>query len=263
MRRELKYLVREADRERLVRRLSPYIRPDPHATVRKDGALGYTVRSIYFDSPGLRDWTEKESGDEIRRKTRIRSYDTPGSGPTVLEIKRKENQAVWKDRAPMTAQQATYLLAGGQPEDLDLPKKVRIAAERFLYRIRAERRKPVLLVTYWREPNVGRLDPSLRVTLDRRLRVAAFPSLGPEMEGLFSERLKPVMPGSFILEVKYDRSHPSWMRAIVAEFGIRQQALSKYGMGLQLESLAAPWRFGRSAVGALAASPAQVPSLSP
>ena len=252
MRRELKYLVREADRERLVRRLAPYIRPDPHATVVKDGTLGYTVRSIYLDTPGLRDWAEKESGDEIRRKLRIRSYDTPGSGPTVLEIKRKENSAVWKDRAPMTAQQAVTLLKGASPSDLDLKEKVRIPAERFLYRLRAERRQPVLLVTYWREPNVGRLDPSLRVTLDRRLRVAAFPSLGPDLIGLFSERLRPVMPGSFILEVKYNRDHPSWMRAIVAEFSIRQQALSKYGMGLQLESQTAPWRFGRAAVGALA-----------
>ncbi|MEO0557300.1 MAG: VTC domain-containing protein, partial [Bacteroidota bacterium] len=89
MRSELKYLVREADRERLLSLISPFVQPDPHASPREDGRVGYTVRSIYFDTPGLRDWAEKESGDQVRRKLRVRGYDANDSSPVVLEIKRK------------------------------------------------------------------------------------------------------------------------------------------------------------------------------
>lgn len=249
MRRELKYLVPERDRGRLLSRLAPFVHPDPHASAREEGTPGYTVRSVYFDTPGLRDWAEKESGDQVRRKLRVRGYDAPGSGRVVLEIKRKEEQAVWKDRAPVTPTQAFDLLTRGRLPDLLEP--ARTSAERFLYRLRAERRQPVLLVTYWREPLLGRLDPSLRVTLDRRLRVASFPRLGPDMAGLYRENLRPVMPSRFILEVKFDRVYPSWMRGLVGEFGLRQQALSKYAIGMDAEARAAPWRFGRPAVGAL------------
>lgn len=255
MRRELKYLVREADRARLAARIAPYVVPDPHASPPEASgeAPRYTVRSAYFDTRSLRDWAEKESGDEIRRKVRVRTYDAPGSSPVVLEIKRKENAAVWKDRAPMTAEQAARLLAGTSLGALPhLSPEARTAAERFLFRLRAEHRRPTLLVTYDREPFVGRLDPSLRVTFDRRLRVSPFPTLGPDLSGLYADRQRPVLPGAFILEVKYDRAFPSWLRTVTGAFGLRQQALSKYGLGLAAEARAAPWRFGAPAVAALA-----------
>ncbi|MEM1054161.1 MAG: polyphosphate polymerase domain-containing protein [Bacteroidota bacterium] len=252
----MKYLVLERDRVRLAARLAPFLRPDPHATQQREDTRGYTVRSIYFDTPGLRDWAEKESGDAIRRKLRVRSYDAPGTSPIVLEIKRKEENAVWKDRAPMSPQEAVEILASTVPDGLR--GRTRTAAERFLYRLRAEHRRPVLLVTYWREPLLGRFDPSLRVTFDRQMRVGAYPRLGFQLEGLYAESLRPVLPGRFILEVKFDRDYPSWMRQIVSEFGLRQQALSKYAMGMEAEARAAPWRFGGPAVGALASRPAVV-----
>ncbi|MEM6328461.1 MAG: polyphosphate polymerase domain-containing protein [Bacteroidota bacterium] len=256
MRRELKYLVREADRERLLSRIGPFVTPDPYARPRADGRTGYTVRSIYFDTPGLRDWAEKESGDQVRRKLRVRGYDAPGSSPLVLEIKRKEEQAVWKDRATVTARQAVALLSRGPLPCL--PEPARTAAKRFVYRLRAERRQPTLLVTYWREPLVGRFDPSLRVTLDQRLRVASFPRLGPDADGLYRETLRPVLRGRFILEVKFDRVYPSWLRETISRLGLSRQALSKYAIGMEAEARAAPWRFGRPAITALADRPALV-----
>ncbi|MEO0557092.1 MAG: VTC domain-containing protein, partial [Bacteroidota bacterium] len=159
-------------------------------------------------------------------------------------------------RAPLSPRQAMALLARG---DLPaLPEPTRTAAERFVYRLRAERRQPVLLVTYWREPLVGRLEPSLRVTLDRWLRVAPYPRIGAEFEGLYRENLRPIMPEQFILEVKFDRLYPSWMRGIVGELGLKKRALSKYAMGMEAEARASPWRFGRAAVGALSWRPAVV-----
>ena len=257
MRRELKYLVRESERQGLIGALAPFLRPDPHAAAPGPDAPapsgpGYWVRSVYHDTPGLRDWSDKASGDEIRRKTRVRAYGAPGESPVFLEVKRKNNAGVWKDRAAVTPEQARALLAGAAPGALARPLApgARAAAERFLYRLRAEHRRPVLLVTYWREPLVGRFDPSLRVTLDRALRVRAHP--GGALEALWAERQRPLHRGRFILEVKFDRAYPSWLRPLVGRLGLRQQALSKYAMGMELEAARAPWRFGRPAVGALA-----------
>lgn len=252
MRRELKFLVAERDRERLAARLAPFVRPDAHAD-RTTG--GYTVRSIYFDTPGLRDYADKLSGDHARRKVRVRGYNAPGAAPVVLEVKRKRGAGSWKDRAPMPAAEAARLLAGGRPAP-GAPD----AVARFLYRLRAEHRRPTLLVTYDREPLVGRFDPSLRVTLDRRLRCAPYPRLGAALEGLYADGpaggLAPVLDGRLVLEVKFDRAFPSWLTGVLAPLDAPRLALSKYGMGLDARIPQAPWRFGAAALPALAARPA-------
>lgn len=249
MRRELKYLVRERDRERLHARIAPFVQPDARAS--GPGRPHYVVRSVYFDTTDLRDYYEKLSGIQARRKLRVRGYDEPDGDPLFIEIKRKHGGAVWKDRAALPAATVAQLLAGQAPTGL--PPNTRPAADRFLYRLRREARRPTLLVTYDREPLVGRLDPSLRITFDRRLRCAPFPTLGPDLHGLFAEySLRPVLGDAFILEVKFDRVFPSWLQSTLAEFGLRKQALSKYCLGLGHEASSTPWRFrGRSAVRAL------------
>ena len=251
MRQELKYLVSEADRDRLHARIAPFVRADELAG--GDGQPSYTVRSVYFDTPDLRDYHEKLSGIQVRRKLRIRAYDLAGHGnPTFLEVKRKHGGAVWKDRAALDAGTVTALLGGGDPSEA-VPPSERVAAARFIYRLRREARRPTLLVTYDREPLVGRLDPSLRITFDRRLRCAAYPVLGPDLNGLYAERgLRPALVGRFILEVKFDRVFPSWLRLVLSEFGLRRQALSKYVIGLDDAMAATPWRFRGAAVPALA-----------
>jgi hypothetical protein len=233
MRRELKYLVPEADRERLLARIAPYLGSDAHAERRGAGPPSYTVRSVYLDTPDLRDYHEKESGILRRRKLRIRGYDTPTNAGVFLEVKHKNGSAVWKDRTLVPAPVAARLVAGDPVAGLGLSVAAERSAASFVYRLRRECRRPVLLVTYDREPLVGRLDPSLRVTLDRRLRCAAYPELSDDLGGLYDERrLRQVLPGQFILEVKFDRVYPSWFRSLVGAFGLRRQALSKYGMGL-------------------------------
>ena len=244
MRHELKYLVDERDRQRFANAITPFVRTDAHAS---GETPTYTVRSAYFDTPGLRDYADKLSGDESRRKVRVRAYDAPGSGPVFLEVKRKRGSVGWKDRARMPAAEAARLLGGAHPAP-----EADDAVFRFLYRLRAEHRRPTLLVTYDRQPLVGRFDPTLRITFDRRLRCAAYPRLGPTLDGLYDEALTPLLPGRFILEVKFDRVFPSWLRGPLASIGAKQQALSKYAMGLEARIQEAPWRFGRPALSALA-----------
>lgn len=246
MRRELKYLVRESDRDRLHALVAPFVSADAHAG--GAGPPSYTVRSVYFDTPDLQDYAEKLSGIQVRKKLRIRAYDLPEPGSRAfLEIKRKHGRAVWKDRAVLPPATIAQVLDGASPVGL-MDRRAREAAGRFLFFLRRERRCPTLLVTYDREPLVGRFDPSLRITLDRRLRCKSYPVLGADLGGLYTERgLHAVFPHHFILEVKFDRTFPSWLRYRLASLGLRQQALSKYGLSLEHEAQTAGRRFGSPA----------------
>lgn len=243
MRREVKYLIRERDSEALAQAVRPYVTPDNNAS----GEMPtYVVRSIYYDTPALRDYTDKASGDWARRKVRVRGYGLLDSGPVFLEVKRKRGDVSWKDRVALDRGEAARLLSEGRPGG-SAPDEV----FRFLYRLRAERRLPVLLIAYDRQPYVGRFDPSLRITFDCRLRCAAYPEVGSDLSGLYSDTLTPILDGQFVLEVKYDRLFPSWLVAPLAALGAQRQALSKYGMGLESEISRSPRRFGRPALSAL------------
>ncbi len=61
------------------------------------------VRSIYFDSPRLDSFQEKANGDNLKRKIRIRWYDTPENLcadeiPVFLESKWRRGGARYKER---------------------------------------------------------------------------------------------------------------------------------------------------------------------
>lgn len=251
MRHELKYLVPESDRDWVHERLVPFVRSDPHAD--GDARKAYVVRSIYFDTPGLKDFVEKQDGILRRRKLRIRGYgpEHPET-PVFLEVKHKNEARVWKDRVSLPARTAVALIRGAVPKPSHSQRDAQ-ALGRFLYWMRREGRKAVMLVTYDREPLVGRFDPSLRVTFDRHLRCAPYPVLGPELEGLYSDDLSPIFREHFILEVKFDRVFPSWLRSILAERSYPRRALSKYVMSLLSVARGSPWRYrGGPAVRALA-----------
>ena len=60
------------------------------------------INSVYFDTPGLHAWSEKENGDNIKRKVRARWYsrtgELAGQTPVFLELKRRIGSARRKMR---------------------------------------------------------------------------------------------------------------------------------------------------------------------
>ena len=84
-RREFKYLVSPVQTAQIARRLEQVMLPDPH-----NGAGGYTVRSLYFDTLSDRDYTDKLNGYYQRRKIRLRSYGTD----STLKLELKEKQGI-------------------------------------------------------------------------------------------------------------------------------------------------------------------------
>lgn len=232
LREELKYVLPTSALPALRKAIEPFTEPDPHGRGYEE--IGYTVRSIYLDSPNLLYYHEKQAHLQHRKKLRIRGYNLPTDEDIVfLEIKRKHTTRVEKDRAAVrrvdlgvmfeTGRYAEYLCASTHA-GID-------AGRRFFFHLYKEHLRPTSLVAYEREAFKGCFDASFRVTFDRDVRGALY----PELDGLFAEDdMRPAMPGYFIMEVKFATRMPAWMGQVIAEFGLMQQAASKYCMCLDL-----------------------------
>ncbi len=237
-RHELKYFVRPHELDAAREMLAPFMQPDPYARRCPDGR--YTVRSIYFDTPDLRFYHEKLAGIKVRKKLRVRTYNCRGADSIAFfEIKRKVGNAVRKERVRVPYEQAVQLLDPQRPswsvrselEDVRFSHAARATLERFFFLMSYLRLRPTVLVIYDREPFVGRVDPRSRVTFDCRVRSA----IRPEMEEIFAERdLRYLTNRKQILELKFDRVMPQWLRPLTRRLNGSHRAISKYCHGIDL-----------------------------
>jgi hypothetical protein len=226
---EYKYLVPNSLVDQIRSDLQPYMEVDKFAE--KPEASGYTVRSVYYDTPGFHCYQEKMDGVKVRKKFRIRGYDQPQDDSIVfLEIKRKYESFISKNRAPLLHKNLDALFAAPDLDKYIISSsksgKEKSEAQRFLYHYYRLALRPAVLVVYDREAFMGKFDQSLRLTFDKNLRGAIFPSLSM----LYDEHcLKPAMPRHFIFEVKFFRGTlPEWVRSILKRYELPRMALSKF-----------------------------------
>jgi hypothetical protein len=236
LRVEKKYLVPIHRMDLLRDRISAFVRPDIF-TANNGGIPQYTVRSIYFDSKNFSCYSEKHEGIMLRRKFRIRGYNDMGDeNRVVMEIKRKIESRQKKYRSFVRYQDIEKLLQEG-----DIGKYViqngsgtdaLKDAAKFMYHIKKGLYIPTCLITYEREAYHGKLDPGVRVTFDKNIRSRLFPA----MDSLYDDNsMKLLFNNHFVLEIKYfNNNMPSWARSVVQEFRLRNDAISKYTIGVDV-----------------------------
>ncbi|MFC1528922.1 VTC domain-containing protein [Candidatus Latescibacterota bacterium] len=228
MKFEYKYLVPCELLPELRTLISPFMEKDSNMNF--GGRDGYTVRSIYFDTPGYDFYHEKKDGLKIRKKLRIRGYNSYNPENFVfLEIKRKNARKLMKNRAAVPYKHLNDLLFKGNAEKYVLTdrgfKEPIENAQRFLFNFHKSSLQPVVLVIYEREAFFGKFDSSMRVTFDKNLRS----SIDPDLHQLYKEEnIKYTAPGNFVLEVKFYDIFPSWMNKIIFYLGLKLVAFSKY-----------------------------------
>jgi len=240
LRYERKYLVPNYLLDELRERIRPFVNHDSFSLDTDfEHIKQYTVRSIYFDSHNLKCYDEKGEGLMMRRKLRIRSYNQPEPNKiAIVEIKRKIGNRVKKNRANILFENANQLLNYGKAEELVVAKNEKQKAafledtSRFLFHYHKGRFKPSCLITYEREAFHYKFDSTVRITFDKNIRSLKYPVI----EDLFEEaRLKHLFKSHFILEIKYGSERmPRWIKSIVHEFRLRNDALSKYAIGLEV-----------------------------
>ncbi len=242
MRYEFKYLVPMEQYAALRSALVPFLRPDSFAARQPDGR--YTVRSLYFDTPGFEMYHTKVDGIAHRMKVRLRGYNLGGLDSSVfMEIKRKYESPILKNRSEVPFGVALQLFEGKPIEQFADSIRNPDNARRFFYQILSRNMRPVANIVYEREPFAGNhLDPEndFRLTFDLHLRSVAY----PKVDQLFDETGADfAFPGFFILEVKFNRFCPAWVKPVLEEFQLRKEPASKYVGAINSNRFINPGRF--------------------
>lgn len=227
---ELKYLVTEQVAHAVRDFVGSYLELDGNCRGKPENS--YLNHSYYLDSDDLHCFWSVINGNINRFKMRLRFYDENPAGPVFLEIKRRTNDAILKQRGPVHRWAVPILLAGHPPETSHLmsdnPKHF-AAVQRFSELLLAHRARLKTHVSYIREAWVSRTDNSVRVTMDRE--VCICPRFTPEIT---TRQENPVMPWGrqVILELKFNGRFPNWFGELVRIFGIRQCGVAKYAEGV-------------------------------
>lgn len=216
-RHELKYYINMADYALLHRKLSLTMEQDANAA--KSGGE-YFIRSLYFDDMDDSALREKLDGVDDRDKFRIRIYNMSDS-LIKLECKHKEAGYIKKQSIRLSREEYEALRRGnytfllGRPE----PFARRMFAEFSLRPLR-----PVVMVDYMREAYVFPIE-DVRVTFDKNVKT------GYRSTALFDPNVPtyPVMTDyDMVLEIKFNRYLPTYIRALVQTEANARSAISKY-----------------------------------
>ena len=223
-RHELKFLISSDTFLRLYYRLRPLLHHDSHG----DGEGGYGIRSLYFDDDAKRGIFEKLAGSDPRYKYRVRIYNN--SDQVIrLEMKVKSGSLSRKHGCALTKDMTDQLLAGDAEMLFSAFRDSGKADQqtllgRFYTDWQTRLLRPALLVDYHRLPLLWP-DGNVRITFDRHL------ATGLYRQDLWDPdaALVPVLPPDMvILEVKYDRFMPDFIRDALGLSGAMPLSVSKY-----------------------------------
>jgi hypothetical protein len=217
-RSELKYYISNLEYHALRNRLMHLLSPDPHNSV----GGGYFIRSLYFDSPTDEALFEKQSGMFYRQKYRMRIYNTDTKS-VKFEIKNKHNNQVFKETATISTKSAKRIIDGDYNELLKyhnpILNKIYIKFTQNLYR-------PKVVVDYTREAYIADFF-NIRITFDLNLH-----SNNTDFE-IFSQNLHTlpvILEQKQILEIKYDKLLPDYIRGVLQLDSFERMAISKYAL---------------------------------
>ena len=224
---EIKYVVETARLPEIKRGLAEFLTPDRNG----GDTEGYFNYSIYFDSPSYHFYREKQEGDLVRIKPRIRLYrsamDAPASA-MFLELKGRYNRIVTKRRTPVDLGLAEDLLSSGPFELNGYPAEASALGE-FTYLNHRFRLAPCVTVAYHRTAFYGAFYPDVRVTFDRELLCSRATTLDNPADSFL-----PALPANrMVIELKYNNKAPRMLLGRFNSLGLQQTTFSKYATSLE------------------------------
>lgn len=214
-RQEEKYLMTLVEMHRLSGLLDSVMIQDSH-----NGARGYCIRSLYFDTLNEKDYEEKMDGIELRRKIRLRIYD-PSAPFAMLEMKQKEGNYQKKRSLRLGREDAKQLTQGRY--DCLLRYEDPFAAECYGL-MHSACYRPKTIVEYQRKAYVAK-ENKIRVTFDHEIRATetSFELFDPKLN------LYPVLDAfNGVLEVKYNGFLLSYIKSLISTANRSQLSVSKY-----------------------------------
>ena len=205
-RHELKYYITLGEYELLQRKLSLTMERDAFA--KKNGGE-YFIRSLYFDDRDDSAFREKLSGIDERDKFRIRIYDMRDD-VIKLECKHKSNGYIKKQSIGLSRKEYEKLISGDRLFLLNRPEPF---ARRMYLEFAQRALKPAVIVDYTREAFVFPME-DVRVTFDKNVRT------GLRSVDMFN--------AGMVLEIKFNRFLPTYIRSLLQLEASQRSAISKY-----------------------------------
>lgn len=189
----------------------------------------YEVHSIYFETPFLDDYRDKDGSLLVRKKLRVRWYGELNKIPSIafLEIKNKRNQTTNKERIVINNEDFVKLVS--EEKVIDIYDKYRDEKinkhfiERFAYLYLKGRYKPFILVSYERSAYLGNYLMPFRITFDSKIKTCFSNKMFSDINFLDSVAMNTV-----IMEVKFNGQMPWWFSKFLKEFQLNRQSFSKY-----------------------------------
>lgn len=185
-----------------------------------NGVNGYIVRSLYFDTPYDSDYFEKQAGIELRRKIRLRIYDTKANF-AMLEMKQKQGSQQLKRSLKITKEDANKIIKCDFSPLLKYSDP--FASEMYAF-MQTRCYRPCTIVQYNRKAFIAK-ENRIRITFDSN--VVSTESCFD----LFSDKLNmsPVLdPYDVILEVKYNGFILSYIKELLSNIDKSELSISKF-----------------------------------
>ncbi len=220
---ELKYIITLKQAEAFKKSLLPFLVPDQYG----NSSGKYTLNSLYYDSPDLTCYWEKEYGIKFRRKLRIRHYVTgepfTDETPVFLEIKQRVDRVTQKRRAVLPYAEALRLVNDRQIPDYQ-PEDEAVIEEIYAF-VWQYNLIPMSFVRYDRQAFMGtEYDIGLRVTFDTDLTFQPYPlHLHEQPVGL------PMLStNKVVMEIKINERMPFWLTDLISAHNLTMERISKY-----------------------------------
>lgn len=227
---ELKYLIKEEIVPALRDFVSCYLELDDFSVGKPQNS--YEIHSVYLDSDGLDTHHATINADKNRYKLRFRYYDGKPGSPVFCEIKQRIDNSILKKRAPIGRDIVSMVVAGQLPAPeqlLSTEPRHYAAMQRFIELYLRLNAKPRLHNHYLREAWVSPHDNSIRVTMDRKIRVE--PYFGTEAVATMTRPTR-IYREFVVLELKFTGRYPNWFNALVNRFNLMRAAAMKYSGGI-------------------------------
>lgn len=215
---ELKYMLTEEQKEKILKAMDPYMKLDKYGRT--------TIRNIYFDTDNYRLIRRSIEKPAYKEKMRIRSYSRADSESTVfVELKKKYKHVVYKRRISLPEQEAMEWACGVGHcrKDTQISKEIDYFLEYY------KNLRPAVFLSYEREAYYSKDKSDFRVTFDDTILCRQEDlSLKSEAYGT------PILPeGMVLMEIKCSGGLPLWMAHVLSEEHVYKTSFSKYGTAYQ------------------------------
>src|SRR3989344_4498004 len=227
---EFKYVLDMETYQRVKKALLHFLVPDTAVAGLSHGV--YEVISLYYDSPRFFYYWEKIDGASGRKKIRVRTYRRNGkdfSPDIFLEIKRKRDAVILKDRIAWNMKLETWNAKEGIRFTPQNAHEKRVYEELF-FEEKTRCLAPKVLITYSREPFVGKYNQNVRITFDYGIRAKRTDDLFAVSD---SRGFADVSGTKVVMEVKFKGALPFYIDRILKDFDLSRVPHSKYCLGVE------------------------------